>query len=423
MARARWFPRLSQSGGNTAGPKSSGGTLREPGLTLHGLASAALILSGISVGILGVAVFGLAFLPGRRYEDWMAFYVAARLYADHHLDVLYDGLFMTQRVIADYGHMRGQPLKFLPWVYPPTFLLLLVPFGLLPLVPGYVAFLLVTLAVMIVAVRIYAPEATGRWMFTLALALSPALAANIALGQNALLVSGLFLAAFGLLATQPVLAGVCIGLLSFKPQIGLLIPVALLAARQYRAFASAAVVTVLFAALSLAVFGIGPWLGWYEFVIGRSELYRLWTIENRLHGASIYSSIGAITGSLRLAGAAQIATILVCVGVVYRVYATRIARDAAFAILACASMLSAPHLLSYDMVLLSLGVAAMLRFSEQRQLGFGPKFACLALASAPLFTIFADLPVPPLIIAVCGGYFWYVSQRAAGRVQTLLAHT
>ena len=63
---------------------------------------------------------------------------------------------------------------------------------------------------------------------------------------------------------RPVVAGVLIGLLAFKPQFGLLIPLALLAGRQWTAFAAATVTTVVLVAGTAALFGPETWLAFWN---------------------------------------------------------------------------------------------------------------------------------------------------------------
>lgn len=328
------------------------------------------------------------------------------------MDVLYDTVRFTAMTNTLGAHLLQHPIPFLPWVYPPTFLLVLVPFALPSFVAGYVLFMSVSVLVLGLAVRAYATAMADRLLFTVALLLSPAMAVGVMYGQNGLLTSGLLLGGFALRSARPVLAGVLIGLLSFKPQLGLLLPIVLLADGNYRSFASAALVTILFAAVSLAVFGIAPWHEWLQFASGGGELFRQWSTKYQADGAGVFAGILVLTGSFRLALYGQFAAILASALVVYRVFATRTDRDCAFAILTCACMLSAPHLLSYDMLLLAPGAAAMLLFINRHDLGLLPQFACLLLWVSPLLTFAHHLPLSILLVAVCGGYFWHLSRPA-----------
>jgi len=68
----------------------------------------------------------------------------------------------------------------------------------------------------------------------------PFLSANLFSGQTGALIAVFFLGMAYFLPTRPVLAGICIGFMAVKPQMGLLIPLALVASGQWRVVAAAA---------------------------------------------------------------------------------------------------------------------------------------------------------------------------------------
>jgi hypothetical protein len=140
-----------------------------------------------------------------------------------------------------------------PLFYPPTFFLLLRPLALLPCAMSYVFFALGTAAVFVVLLRRILPMRS---------ALLPILAfsgvwVNIAEGQNGCLTASFTLGGFLLLQKRPVLAGICIGMLSIKPHLAILFPIALACAGMWTAFISAGVTAIALTGLSIAVFGMG----------------------------------------------------------------------------------------------------------------------------------------------------------------------
>jgi alpha-1,2-mannosyltransferase len=139
-----------------------------------------------------------------------------------------------------------------PRLYPPRFLLYLLPFGLLPPDLSYALFLLVGLAQVVGAMSTVTQSACHRWILTASLALCPAAAITVCLGQNALLTSALLVGGFGLVGRRPMPGGTLLGALTFKPQLWLLVPVALVAAGQWRTLAGAVVVAMLLVLTSLA---------------------------------------------------------------------------------------------------------------------------------------------------------------------------
>src|SRR5204862_7518902 len=88
---------------------------------------------------------------------------------------------------------------------------------------------------------------------------SPFAAWNFLIGQNGFLTASLLGSSLLLIERRPVLAGVFIGCLTYKPQFGILFPVALIAARQWRTCVSAAATAIFLAAASAGTFGVDAW--------------------------------------------------------------------------------------------------------------------------------------------------------------------
>jgi hypothetical protein len=158
----------------------------------------------------------------------------------------YPTLVDTIRAITPHAKLPG------PWFYPPTFLLLVQPFALLPSPIAYLIFATLTTALLVAIVRKVLPM-PGATVWILAF---PGLWLNVVQGQNAALTATLALAAFIALPKRPRLAGVCIGLLAIKPHLAILFPLVLACAGMWTAFAFAALTAALFAAVSVAVFGL-----------------------------------------------------------------------------------------------------------------------------------------------------------------------
>jgi arabinofuranan 3-O-arabinosyltransferase len=142
------------------------------------------------------------------------------------------------------------------WPYPPTFLLILAPFTALPYLGAFITWDLATLLGLIVVVYFI----VRRWPAVALVLASPFSAWNFLATQNGFLTGSLLGASLLFLERWPVLAGIFMGSLIYKPQFGVLMPVALAASRQWRAFVSAVVTAALLVAVSIAVFGIDVWL-------------------------------------------------------------------------------------------------------------------------------------------------------------------
>ncbi|SDR41559.1 Protein of unknown function [Paraburkholderia fungorum] len=161
---------------------------------------------------------------------------------------VYDYTYFEKIQKALFQYPRG---GFLPWLYPPTFLLLVRPFALIPPVVAYFLFiglstLLFVFATLGVSRLASSMSRSGHaWLFVAA---SPCVFVAAVVGQNSLLTAGLAALAVHWLIRHPARAGACIGLLAMKPQMALLFPFVLIAARAWR--------TLGFAALSASLFGI-----------------------------------------------------------------------------------------------------------------------------------------------------------------------
>jgi alpha-1,2-mannosyltransferase len=138
-----------------------------------------------------------------------------------------------------------------PWFYPPNFLLVVRPFALLPCWLAFSSFAIVTTAVFVVLLRKAVPL-SGALLPVVAF---PGLMVNALQGQNACLTASLVLGAILLLPKRPILAGVCIGMMSIKPHLAILFPLALACAGMWSTFIAAAVTAILFTGASIAVFG------------------------------------------------------------------------------------------------------------------------------------------------------------------------
>ncbi len=144
------------------------------------------------------------------------------------------------------------------WSYPPSALLFVWPLATMPYFAALAVWLLATLALLLAVCWRTAPHP---WAPVLVL-LFPAVGLSIFSGQNGCLSAALLAGALTFLREKPWLAGLCLGLLTYKPSLGLLIPVALLAAGHWRVMFWAVGATLLFCLASLLAFGVEPWLAY-----------------------------------------------------------------------------------------------------------------------------------------------------------------
>src|SRR4029077_15220908 len=186
--------------------------------------------------------------------DFVSFYAAGTLANEGTPALAYD----PAAHLAAEERATAAGIEYQFFNYPPVFILLCSLLARLPYLVAFVVFEAATLVFYLVVAGRILGDRGGAALF--ALAAFPMVFWNIGLGQNAFLSAGLFGAATILIDRRPIVAGLLFGPLCNKPQFGSLLPVALAAAGEWRAFAAAAVSAAGLVLISLALFGIATWL-------------------------------------------------------------------------------------------------------------------------------------------------------------------
>jgi arabinofuranan 3-O-arabinosyltransferase len=316
-----------------------------------GTAARYLIIAGLVVSVAAaIAAFyaagwqhSLPDLPLQlRNKDFANYWMAGKLTLESNASVLFgppDAYFAAMKAVfgADYPWHN--------WSYPPHAVLWLVPLGLLPFVPAMILFLGVTLALYLVALS----TLEARWSPMPALLLLPFVAANLASTQNGFLTTALMIAGLALRARNPILAGILLGILTFKPQLGFLLPILLLVERRWRVILSAAATAFLLFVLSVVAFGLGSWVDYVAFVAPYQT-----EVMNKLGGDFPFmmgSAFGAVRGYGLDANAALLIHIpFAAIGIVLFVIGLWKITDfhaRAFVTL-LASLVISPYSVSYD---------------------------------------------------------------------------
>jgi Glycosyltransferase family 87 len=315
------------------------------------LEGAALVLCGLCslYGWLGTASEFLR----NPFQDWAVFHAAA---------VGYRHFGSWQAIFANWS------MPDHPWLYPPSFLLLLLPLGGLSFDAGCAVFLGITLLALVGALWCFAGE--RRWLLLIAVVLSPAAMVNFYLGQNAFLTGALFFGGTLALRRQPLLAGTLLGVLTYKPQIAIMLPLALVAARQWKALGSAAVSACVLALASAAIFGPDAWQSWWTMISSGGVGLSSSVATGRLHGSSVFTCAILFGATPFIASLLQAAATLLAGVSVYIGWRRPMPDALRIAVLATATVLGAPHVTGYDAILSAF--AAALLFGECLKSGSGP---------------------------------------------------
>jgi alpha-1,2-mannosyltransferase len=343
------------------------------------LAIIAMLCAPVGIGAWALYIWAFRGDPG---QDWMVFYTAARAYLDGNLSIIFDGERFTGALNQRFAEWLSFPLNLHPWVYPPTFLLLFLPFGLLPPGASLPLFLLLGFAAIVVAILLHASRGHCRWMYIFSLLLCPAIPFNVLTGQNAFFTSALLLGGFGLLNRRPVLSGVLLGVLSFKPQLWLMVPIALLAGGRWRVLLVTGVTATVMAFASLAMFGAQMWQAWFELTAGVSGAYRAWLVAGRLNGQSVFACVSLLGAPSSIANIAQVTAIAAAAGCVHFLFRRDTKAELQLSGLLSATLLAAPHVSASDAVLLALAASSFLSSTAANGLR---GMVALALWVSPLF--------------------------------------
>lgn len=292
-------------------------------------------------------------------SDFVNVWAAGRLTADGHPALAYDWTVHKSMEVRAVGHAFD---NYYGWHYPPTFLLVAAALAMIPILPATLVWLAVTLPAYMFTIRGILGDRAG---YLLALGF-PATLWNVTASQNGFLTATLIGATLALLERQPVAAGVCLGILTYKPHFGLLFPIALIAARQWRALAAATLTALVMIAASLLVFGVSPWLAFFAATPKMTQAVLSEGLAEFGRLQSVFGLVRSFGGGESAAWTAQIIVAVACAATTFALWRSRIAYELKAASLAVFALLATPYLYIYDFCVLAVAIAFLLRFALQR---------------------------------------------------------
>jgi alpha-1,2-mannosyltransferase len=360
-------------------------------------AAAALLIAFIAaLAYLVATANGLNDALGRPLgTDFSNVYVAGTLVRDGEPQAPFDPAQQYAREQAIFGPAT----PFYGWHYPPFFLLVAAALATMPYLLALTVWQGATLALYLLALRMIvtdppdqvprqapAPAANPApdplWLL-LALAF-PAVFINFGHGHNGFLTAALIGAALMCLDRRPALAGVLIGLLAYKPQFGLLLPVVLVASGRWWVFAAAAATVAALAAITTAALGTSVW----DAFLASTRFTRIIVLENGETGwqkiQSVFSAVRMWGGPVPVAYAVQGAVTLALAAAMAWLWRAPVDFALKAAGLIIAAVLATPYSLDYDMTALAPAIAFLA--VHGMRCGFAPyeKSALAALWIAPL---------------------------------------
>ncbi len=225
----------------------------------------------------------------------------------------------------------------------------------------------------------------------------PAVFVNLAHGHNGFLTAALMGAALVVLDRRPIVAGILFGLLAYKPQFGLMIPLILVATGRWRTFSAAAVTVGVLALITTLTFGVKVWPAF----LASTHFTRIVVLEAGDTGwhkiQSVFSWVRMWGGSVELAYMIQGGVTLTVAAALIWLWRSTAPFAFKAAGLIIAALLATPYSLDYDMMALAPAIAFFT--AEGMAQGFRPweKTAFAALWLVPLIARpFAEATMIPL---------------------------
>jgi alpha-1,2-mannosyltransferase len=321
------------------------------------------------------------------FGDFFSIWSYAKIALSHPATELYDPASL-RAAQTTLGMPEDQYYLF---AYPPTFLLYIWPLGQFSYNAAYVIWMSATLLFYVLAISI-----GGRTppVVVLAALMAPTTTINIVAGQSGFLLAAFLIGGLRVMSSRPVLSGVLLGLATYKPQFGILLPIALVAARQWRCIAAACATTVVLVIITSATFSGTIWLAWlHAFPDAAAQFYKL-LADNRL-----MPTVGGDLHALGIPqGAAYVIQVIVgCLAASLVFYSFRhLPSSLAISVFCAATFLATPYAFIYDLPILTGAVLLFVSYRISCNLPLGlPEIGLLILVMTfPAILAFGDIHAP-----------------------------
>jgi hypothetical protein len=313
------------------------------------LSGYSVIFYGIYSTIAGIITkVGLVDLGGNPAgHDFVVFWAASEIVKNGDPSIIYS----LMQFNASLQSIIGTNIADWAWNYPPTFLLIVLPFSYLPYLQMLVLWIIGTLILFLGMMRLIVPHPIAPLLFLG----FPSVVYNFCAGQNGFF-STLFLGGgLLLLDRSPFIAGLLLGMLSYKPQLFILLPIALLAGRYWKALFGLAVGVSGLALLSLIIIGSNAWQAFFANIYFTATH---WQTEDLLLKMPTIFALARLLGiSSSFAVVFQLVLTSILVIILIWSWSKKITLALRGSIICLCIALSSPYLFSYDLVVISLPFA------------------------------------------------------------------
>ncbi len=381
--------------------------------------------SGVALAIFLAIAFGLVWFSDlvdpsgyTIISDLTVFWTAAQMGLSGHAVEAYRVADLRDQVLAIFPNVQ----ESFGWFYPPSFYLFILPLGYLPYVPAYFAFMLPTLAFYVSVVRLIFWNREAGW----ALASFSGIWINLLRGQNGFLTAGLAGAGLTLLEKNQILAGLVIGLTTIKPHLAVMFPVALVAARAWRALAAAAVSAAAILGAGVAYLGTDTLSAWIHSLAVASRFSETNGPAYWIHMPTFFAFFRLLGAPVSLAYGVHATVALVAAAAVWNVWRSDADPALKASMLVSGTLLVSPYLLEYDLTWLALPAAWMTALARRRGWAAGERETLVMLwllpVSCSLCAKWTSLQIGPWGLLLLLGMLWRKHRRSRGQLHAPVLH-
>ena len=325
-------------------------------------------------------------------RDFANFWLGGRLALDGNFPLLIDVAGYNELFSRTFDH---NPAESFIYSYPPHSLLFVAPFAALPFTPAVYLWTALNLFGIERAVRLLGGNAS----LAVTACLSPAVLTMVVFGHFGGALAWLAVYALLRAETRPMLASVCLALISVKPQLALVLGIILILTGRWRAVAWSVPATLSIVALSVAAFGIEPWRNFVTWIVPfHARLVADFSIEGLRTVISVYAGarLSGLPGlPAQLLQYAFSLVVLARAVILFRRQGAN-ARTVTLAVLA--GLAALPYFNSYDLAIAA--PALTLALFDREEAPLLPFVPAVVLWLLPIFSIpvgLLEIPAIPLL--------------------------
>jgi len=359
--------------------------------------TAVVAFATLNVVFLTIAALGGSWIFDRHQRivpvDFVSFWTTGRMLQTGPAAEIYD---WVRHRAAEIELMGDRDTRRYLWHNPPVFLLAVAPLAFLPYATAYVAWLGATFAAYAATIRLILPHIHLPRIVMGAVGFPGSLWTAVT-GQNGFLTAALFGGTLLLIDKRPIAAGILLGLLTYKPQFGILFPLVLVATGRWMVFGAAALTTLVLFIVTASAFGFDTWIAFWRSIAVTQKAILADGIMGTNKLQSFYGVALWSTGSTMVAWTIQaLVTTASAAGALWA-WRSEISPDLKAAAMGIAVLLATPYILIYDLPVLSIPMAFLIRFAGHR--GVSASDAAVLVTACVLVFIFPMVMIPTGLLA------------------------